>query len=513
MRKRELTGLLLILFFILIPLTPLKADEKSMPPGKILTHEDQKILEGEKKRKGDVYSSQGLCAYRSGNFNEAEGYFLKALALDPDNPSFNHYMGKTYMEMERYKEAEGYIGKAWMGDPDIHGLKYDKAYLYYKLGNLSDASELFEEIAQKETLNVLAHYYAGITLLEQKLYKRAQSYLIHAATESPSIKTKGSFYIGICYLKTGRIREAVERFQYVLDHAKPGPLREKAVKWIESAKRLEKDLQPYRIFLKMGYNYDKINREKLPDYNPIKEEDLSRAMIFFSSRYKIFNEPKNKLGVGFDLYIEEENIKGGIFNIYDKYRYNGYTFRIKYSPSYYWLDSESYLAVHQVKPEISRNINERLAAKISYSYYINNYFQIPGKDGHANEIFLDTLYNFKKGGKLLSCGIGFEENTASYQSHYYKQIITKLGFSMAIMQYWKLYIKCKYYNRRYTKTPPESEWARKDIKYFGSISLSRKILYEWLSITSEFNFTRNNSTFDIYDYKRWLAGLFINVNY
>jgi hypothetical protein len=171
------------------------------------------------------------------------------------------------------------------------------------------------------------------------------------------------------------------------------------------------------------------------------------------------------------------------------------------------------LAVHQVKPEISRNINERLAAKISYSYYINNYFQIPGKDGHANEIFLDTLYTFQKGRKLLSCGIGYEENTTSHQSHYYKQIISKLGLSMAITKYWNLYMMGKYYNRRYTKISSESAWTRKDIKYFGSISLSRKIFYEWLSITAEFNFTRNNSTFDIYDYKRWLAGLYMSVNY
>lgn len=415
--------------------------------------------------------------------------------------------------MKRYKEAEGYIRKAWISDTVLHELRYDTAYLYYKLGCLHIASQLFEQVAKEEALNVLAHYYAGITLLERKLYEQALGYLIHAAEKSPSITTNSSFYMGICYLKTGKIGEAVERFQYVIDNTKSGPLRENAVKWIESTKRQEKDLQPYRFFLRMGYNYDKINREKLPDYNPVKEEDLSRAIIFFSSKYNIFNKTKNKLGVGFDLYIEEENIKGGILNIYKIYRPPGYTFRIKYSPSYYWLDSESYLAVHQIKPEISWNVKERIAAKISYSYYRNNYFQIPGKDGHSKEIFLDTLYTFKKGRKLLSCGVGFEENSTSHQSHYYEQIISKFSLSIGITQYWNLYMMGKYYNRRYTKTSSESVWPRKDIKYFGSISLSRKILYEWISITADFNFTRNNSTFDIYDYKRWLAGLYMSVSY
>ena len=63
--------------------------------------------------------------------------------------------------------------------PDLPGLKYDIAYLHYLMNDYSKSAELFTQIANEEPENVLAHYYAGITLYKTEKYELAliQTYL------------------------------------------------------------------------------------------------------------------------------------------------------------------------------------------------------------------------------------------------------------------------------------------------------------------------------------------------
>ena len=64
------------------------------------------------------YYDLGVYAYEDGNFQEAEGFFKKALAADPDNPVYRHYLGRVYLDTGRYVEAKEYLEAARERDPD-----------------------------------------------------------------------------------------------------------------------------------------------------------------------------------------------------------------------------------------------------------------------------------------------------------------------------------------------------------------------------------------------------------
>ena len=99
---------------------------------------------------GDAYYDLGVFAYEEGDYEIAERDFKKALEFNPDNPFYNHFLGKTYLKTGRYREAMKYLDMAWKVSPDMSELKYDLAFLNFKMSNYSEAADLFAEIVDEE---------------------------------------------------------------------------------------------------------------------------------------------------------------------------------------------------------------------------------------------------------------------------------------------------------------------------------------------------------------------------
>jgi tetratricopeptide (TPR) repeat protein len=178
------------------------------------------------EEQGRAYYDLGIFAFEDEEYDAALENFKKALSFSPNNPYFNHYLGKTYMKMELYDEAENHLDRAWEIDPSVEGLKYDYAFLNYKMSNYEKSADLFVEIVEEDPSNVLAQYHGGISLYKMKRYSDALNYFLNASEKSPTIKTNGYYYAGICYRKMGKDKEAVEIFKYVRDNAELPSLKE-----------------------------------------------------------------------------------------------------------------------------------------------------------------------------------------------------------------------------------------------------------------------------------------------
>ncbi|MFC1892089.1 tetratricopeptide repeat protein, partial [Thermodesulfobacteriota bacterium] len=462
---------------------------------------------------GRAYFDFGVFAYEDGDYDDAEKNLKKAYDINPENPLYSHYLGKTYVKLERYDEAGRYLDIAWDLNPDITGLKYDRAYLFYKIENYSKAVDLFQDILEADPSNVFANYHAGISLYKLKSYGKALKYLNIAADLSPTIKANGYYYAGICHLKMGDIEKATKKFEYVRDHAKSASLKEYALKWLNTIAKQKKVLKPYSLYLKMGYQYD--NNVKLEPLNQdlYSNEDDYMILGYFSGSYSFVNGEKYKAGGSYSHYqtrhkdLWQYDLVGSIFNIYGKYRSGPLTFSLSYLPHYYWLDSKSYLMRHQVKPEVTWKIGENIVSKFTYSHYRNNYLQDNNSDGHTNEVFLNTYYTIgEKRGQLFG-GIGYEINTASHPDKCYGQFKAKTGISIKIPWDFHLVLSGKYYEKHYDNIDSIRLVERKNAKYEGSASLSHRLIYDWLSVTGELNYSKNDSNVNDYRYKRKVATL------
>lgn len=471
------------------------------------------------EERGDAYFDLGVFAYEDGDYEGAENSFMKALKLNPESPFFNHFLGKTYLKTERYEEAMTYFNKARNLDPDMPSLKYDTAYLYYKMSNYVKAADLFLGIARDDPSNVLAAYHAGISYYNLKRYSKALDYFITASDKSASIKANGYYYAGICYRKMGKIERAIEKFKYVRDNADSGLLRENAVKWLQAIESQKEALKPYSLYLKVGYQYDDNVRLEPLDEDLYTDEDDYAGVVVFSGRYNVVNRSDYKIGVGYNHYqtwqdnLNEFDLAGSTGNFYAKYLMNPFTVGFSYLPSYYWLDDKSYLMRHQLKPEVIWRVDDNFLARFSYSYYRNNYIQDNDRDGHTHEGFLDVYYIIKNQRGLLFAGVGYEDNTASHLDYYYGQWKTKLGISYNLFWELNLGLTVKYYNKKYDNVDSNYGVTRENDKYYGTVSLSRKLFYDWLGIVAEYNHTKNDSNISDYDYKRNTTTLSLTAKY
>jgi Tfp pilus assembly protein PilF len=62
-----------------------------------------------------------------GNFDQARGYYLQALAADPDHRGANAYMGELYLETGQLAKAEERLAvldkECWLGCDEFTELK------------------------------------------------------------------------------------------------------------------------------------------------------------------------------------------------------------------------------------------------------------------------------------------------------------------------------------------------------------------------------------------------------
>jgi Tfp pilus assembly protein PilF len=468
---------------------------------------------------GRGYFDLGVFAYEDGNYQNAEGYLKKALEFNPDNPYYNHYMGKTYLKTEDYRAAEQYLGKAWKLDPDISGLKYDRAMLNYKTSKYSTAAGLFAEIVDEDPSNVLAQYHAGISLLKQKKYDKALERVLAAAEMSPTIKANGYYYAGVCYWKMGQADQAVEKFEYVRDHADSELLRENALAWLKTIEEEKQARKPYSLYLKLGYGYDSNVTLDPLDEDVFSDEDDYFNRVHFSGKLNVINRKDLVLGAGYSHYqswyndLEEYDLMGSLFSVYAKYYLRPFTLGLSYLPSYYWLDQDSYLRRHTVKPEVIWEWKDRLSTVLSYSYSDNDYFQDEGWSGDRHEGYLDAYYSILDKMGFLFGGIGYEANNASNPDQDYGWLKTRVGALFYLPWELELDVRGRYQNKQYDNVDTFFGVKREDDKYYGAVSLARKLFYQWLAIVGEFNYTKNNSNISTYEYDKYVGALYLRAQY
>ncbi len=458
--------------------------------------------------KGRAYFDFGVFALEDSDFKGAEKNFKKALDLNPDNPLYNRYLGQTYLKLEQYDKAAKYLNKAWGLDPDLSGLQYDIAFLSYKMKDYAGAAQLFAAIVAEDPENVLAQYHGGISHFYLGQYRQALGYFVAASKMSPTIKTNGYYYAGICSLELGDYDKAIERLEYVKQNTVSESLRSHAVKWLNTIERKKKKLKRYRLFLKTGYQYtSNVTLDPVAEDFVADEED-TLAVVYFAGKYDLVKRPDFVFGAGYNHYqtwhhdLHEYDLVGSIGSVYGKAYAGPFTFSLSYLPHYYWLDSDSYLRRHQLMPEVTWQATKNLVTRLSYSYYDNDYFQNDTSDGYTHEPFFSIYYFFKILSGHLFGRFGYEDNSATHPDRYYNRIKLKAGLSIKVPWETNLSITGKYHDKNYDNVNTQYLVKRTDEKYYASIALARKIYYEWLILTGEYNYTKNNSNISVYEYRK-----------
>jgi tetratricopeptide (TPR) repeat protein len=381
------------------------------------------------------------------------------------------------------------------------------------------AATLFAEVVAEDPSNVPATYHGGMSYYKLGRYQQALDYFIVAVEMSPNLKDKGYYYAGICSFHMGKHKEAGEKFEYVRDNADSDQLRKNAVEWLEAIEREKAASKPYRLYLKVGYQYDDNVLLEPVDQDIATDEDDYATVAFFSGSYNVVNRSDLKIGAGYNHYqtwykdLSHLNFRGSTGNFYAKYSTGPVTMGLAYLPTYYWLDDKSYLMRHQIMPDIVWNPVQDLSLRAAYSYYRNNYFLNDRRDGHTNEVSLDAYYSILNGKGLLFAGGAYEDNTASHPDQYYTRGKIRLGISFRLVWELDLNVTGNYHKKEYDNVDSQFGVKREDDRYYAAVSLERSVFWKWLNINAEYNRTKNDSNISAFEYKRNVTTLSVTAKY
>jgi tetratricopeptide (TPR) repeat protein len=467
---------------------------------------------------GEVYYDFGVFAYEDRDYEGALKNFETALKFSPDNPYYHQFKGKTLYELARYDEALASLKQAEALDPAIADLKNDIALTHFTLGNYLESSLLYSEISAQKPSDALSHYRAGISFFKLENYEEALGFLLNASEKSPSIKPNGYYHAAVCYYKTGGIDKAVEYFEYVRDRSGDETLARNASVWLEQIATVRKAQKPYQLYLNAGREYDD-NVRLLPDDVDIgaDEEDWLTS-AFFSGRYNFSNNKGLIFRTEYDHYqswydeVDEYDMTISMFILGPIYLRPPFSFGFSYLPSLYWVDGEDYLNQHQFKPDITWQIRDDLIAGISYRYSMNDYQDDDFKDGHTNEVSLNTEYRFLDGEGGAYVSLTYEDFSASHPDEYYTRLKALASLSLKIFWDIDLGMQVRYSDKKHDHVDSVYGIERNDDRYGGQIAISRNI-YKWLNGGFKFDYSKNDSNILSYEYERRIYSLFLSVDF
>ncbi|MBO9589241.1 tetratricopeptide repeat protein [Devosia sp.] len=103
------------------------------------------ITGGESPADWRFYYVRGIANERAKHWPQAEADFLKALDLNPDQPSVLNYLGYSWIDMDmNLDEALGMIEKAVEAQPQDGYVVDSLGWAFYKLGRINEAVETLE---------------------------------------------------------------------------------------------------------------------------------------------------------------------------------------------------------------------------------------------------------------------------------------------------------------------------------------------------------------------------------
>jgi tetratricopeptide (TPR) repeat protein len=99
--------------------------------------------------KAEVEYARGILAYNEGDYTRAREHFRTTVALEPDNPHAQLYLGLSLSRLRAFAEAIAVLQKALQLDPSLAYIHYHLGLAFYESGRYAQAQEAFQTFLVK----------------------------------------------------------------------------------------------------------------------------------------------------------------------------------------------------------------------------------------------------------------------------------------------------------------------------------------------------------------------------
>jgi tetratricopeptide (TPR) repeat protein len=483
----------------------------------------------------DFSMSKGIAEFGRGHYDVAAKMFEQARTAKPNDLEAADYLGQTYLRLKRYDAAELLFRRIVKRDPNAAPAWLGLGIARSQQGQYQEALEAFSQAEQLDPKNPLVYFYQGLVAQELKSFDQAPELFSRAMALSPDLTPSARYYTGISYYQRGLIERAQKEFEAAIASGVPeSELARSARAILQQQTAVPKGPKQWDLNLSVSGQYDS-NVVLLPAGTQppggavgISQKDDFRTAIYARAEYRPIQTDVWTAGVTYGLYqsfhqkLAKFDVQDHSPSVFVQRQMGPVQARVQYVFDYVQVGQAPYLIAHVIQPIFTIAEGNSLFTQLQFRYqykdfqddlFAGNSFR-DGKNwlggvtqyayfgNGAGHVRLGYTFDMDRtgGGEPTVATPGVPSNADwAYKAH-------RLSLGLGIPEVWTLKpaVALDYYRQQYdnpNSLSPTGTTVRRDTVLFFTASIGRPIT-DWLSIAAEYNYMRDQSNIQFFDYSR-----------
>lgn len=393
-----------------------------------------------------------------------------------------------------------------------------------ELKNYREAVAEFNAALKESPDDMTATLYLGIAL-SRSGDKDAGLILKKALSMKPD-DPRVNLELGIYYFNRSIYGEAGDYFENTIKLAPKTAAAAKAEEYLKAAKGGSTS-KPFTASIMAGFQYDS-NVIINPD-NGVLPQGISgksdwSAVFNVKGRYNFVREQNADAYAGYSLYqnlhfhLSDFNVTQQLFELGAGYRITpSIALGGSYAFEYILAGGDSFSNSHSLSPTLKITESPRSATILEYRYRKNNYmnsdFYTDNSDRTGSNNMVGILQDLKLTDEIRMKAAYYHDTDSTRKDFWdYRGDKFRADLGIVLPHNFLLSLNGEYYKKQYKGFYPNTGEIRSDKTYSASASVT-KPLSERCSLTFGELYIRNKSNIDLFDYKRAITSIFLNVRF
>ena len=489
----------------------------------------------------EVAYAQGIIAYDDRDYLKALEHFLRAVALAPENPHAQLYLGLSLNRIGEFHKAILALETALQLDPGMHRAHYPLGEAYFQEKRYQDAVAQFSLAVQVAPNRAASQFYLGYTHYLLQHYRQALPFLQRAGELDPVLTLRAEYYRGVALYVLERDPEAKKAFQAAMSAAPESLTAQSAQRYLDAIEERAWTLQRLQLQGTVGVQYDD-NVILEPNDIEISRQGDGRIVFSLLGRFLPLRRAPWHLGVEYALYqsvqfdLHEFDIQSHAARLFARWQSGRVTLKAASDYTLTLVDNDRFSDWVTLEASATIRQTEALFATVSVGYRFSDYFNqfippdptigeeairtgrdVRDRDGQSIQAGIDQYIAFNQNRSYLRLSYHFEasRNDGSdweYDSH-------RIGMGLQMPIGWDMVLNLAgtfqrwdyLHDNSFVADPPavltaSDDRPRQDDRLTGAVTLTRD-LGPSLALSAGYVHTSNWSNISFLDYRRNIFSL------
>lgn len=484
------------------------------------------------ERDAELAYAKGIVAYGERNYVEALDYFRQAVALTPDNPDAQFYLGLSLTRVGEFEAAIAALQQALQLDPSKRYVHYHLGLAYFHAGRYQDALPHFEQALDVDANKAATYFYLGYSHYQLKQYQQALPFFEQAMAKASDLVPAAQYYRGLTLHALQRDAQAQAAFEAAIAAAPSSTIGVNARRHLETLAQRTRERRLLQVQGVVSFQYD--DNVTIGDDDIISREGDGRVVFAFVGRVLPVRTGRWRLGAEYDLFqtlhfdLSEFDIQSHTGKVFARLKLDRVMLRMETDYTYTTLDNNRFSEAVTLHPSVTLRQTDRLFTVASVRYRISNYFNqfiepgeedVRDRDGWSVSPELAQYWTFNQNRSYVRLGYNFEASRNDGTDWEYNSHRIAVGLYTPLAWGITLDLEGAYRRRNYLHvnsfdTDPlgvltaTDQDKRTDNRFTTSVVLTREF-GQYVILSAGYAHTSNLSNIDFFQYNRniWTVAL------